>query len=362
MNKLNVGEVIYKLRKERGITQEQLAGFIGISTAAVSKWESGISYPDITLLPIIATFFNVTIDLLLNFKVELSEEEVMNIFAKCEKNFNTFNFEEAVQYSKEYILKYPNSYYLKLRIGFIFVMYSWKAGDEEKTRKILEEALELFEDVSTNCNNVDYVEAALYQMGALYPTLGKQDKAIEALNKISRNKLDPDFLLANIYIEKNDIKKAREMLQSSLYKSINEINMITMALAKSYNDLAMVEKYHKLSINIRKVISEDDTSQMSLFSEYFSLAQVYLKYREKEKAIDALFNMLDDMNNHDINNPGDFKVWCFNEIPMGKRTITMNLYENLYKIFQGPDFNIIREDKRYDEILNELEELEKRSL
>lgn len=56
MEELLIGEVVYKLRKEKGITQEQLANFIGVSTAAVSKWESGTSYPDITLLPAIATF------------------------------------------------------------------------------------------------------------------------------------------------------------------------------------------------------------------------------------------------------------------------------------------------------------------
>ncbi|EKN40768.1 putative DNA-binding protein [Clostridium botulinum CFSAN001627] len=56
MEKLSIGEVIYRLRKEKGITQEQLANFIGVSTAAVSKWESETSYPDITLLPVIAIF------------------------------------------------------------------------------------------------------------------------------------------------------------------------------------------------------------------------------------------------------------------------------------------------------------------
>lgn len=85
MEKLSIGEVIYRLRKEKGITQEQLANFIGVSTAAVSKWESETSYPDITLLPVIAIFFNVTIDTLLNFKIELSDEEVMALFSECEK-------------------------------------------------------------------------------------------------------------------------------------------------------------------------------------------------------------------------------------------------------------------------------------
>ncbi len=134
MEKLLIGEVIYKLRKEKGITQEQLANFVGVSTAAVLKWESGTSYPDITLLLTIATFFNVTIDTLLNFKIELSDEEVMDIFNECEKLFSNGEIHKAIDKSKKYIINYTSSYYLKLRIGFLFIMYSWKSTDEEKCK------------------------------------------------------------------------------------------------------------------------------------------------------------------------------------------------------------------------------------
>lgn len=57
-----VGQVIKKLRQEKGITQEQLAKHFGISCQAISKWENGTTFPDITLLPEIAIFFGVTID------------------------------------------------------------------------------------------------------------------------------------------------------------------------------------------------------------------------------------------------------------------------------------------------------------
>ncbi|MCC3869924.1 helix-turn-helix domain-containing protein [Terrisporobacter mayombei] len=65
--KLEIGQVIYKLRKEKNITQEALAKTVGVSVAAVSKWESNNSYPDIALLPSIARFFNTSIDKLLNY-------------------------------------------------------------------------------------------------------------------------------------------------------------------------------------------------------------------------------------------------------------------------------------------------------
>lgn len=57
MKTLNISENIIRLRHERKLTQEQLADFIGVTKASVSKWETGQSTPDITILPQLAAFF-----------------------------------------------------------------------------------------------------------------------------------------------------------------------------------------------------------------------------------------------------------------------------------------------------------------
>lgn len=368
MEKLLVGDVIYKLRKEKGITQEQLANFIGVSTAAVSKWESGISYPDITLLPVIATFFNVTIDTLLNFKIELSDEEVINIFMECEKLFSSGQLDEAIEKSKKYISKYPYSYYLKLKIGSLFAIYSWKSPDKENgIKKMIGYSMDLFEDVAKNCNKTELVEHALFQLGALYPSIDEEDKAIEALNKIHKSQLDPDVLMANIYMKKKEFKKAREILQSHLYKSINDVSMLCSGLANSYMDdenaLYIIERYYNLAINVKKVLSPDGDAVLALSFGYLNFAQVYLKFNEKKKAIRMLQKMIEDLRENDINKLGKFSsVWCFNDIPQGKRTITMNLYENIFKIFEAPEFDLIRDSEEFVSIVRELKELEEKSL
>lgn len=65
MKEINLGHILIENRHKRGITQDELASYIGVSKAAVSKWETGTTYPDITLLPQLATYFNISIVILL---------------------------------------------------------------------------------------------------------------------------------------------------------------------------------------------------------------------------------------------------------------------------------------------------------
>ena len=69
MNTIFAGNLA-RLRKEHGLTQEKLAAKLDVSYQAVSKWETGVSYPDIELMPEIAAVFGVSIDALLGYRAE----------------------------------------------------------------------------------------------------------------------------------------------------------------------------------------------------------------------------------------------------------------------------------------------------
>ncbi len=64
MKTIRIQEVIKEKRTEKNLSQEALAESFGISVQAVSKWETGLSYPDITMLPKICDYFNITMDTL----------------------------------------------------------------------------------------------------------------------------------------------------------------------------------------------------------------------------------------------------------------------------------------------------------
>lgn len=74
MAEINIAKQLLAARHEKKITQEELARYVGVSKAAVSKWESGVSFPDITLLPKLATYFNVSIDELIGYEPQLTRE------------------------------------------------------------------------------------------------------------------------------------------------------------------------------------------------------------------------------------------------------------------------------------------------
>jgi transcriptional regulator with XRE-family HTH domain len=76
MKEINIAKVLVKKRKEKGITQDELSNYIGVSKASVSKWETGQSYPDVTFLPQLAAYFNISIDELMDYKPQMAKEEV----------------------------------------------------------------------------------------------------------------------------------------------------------------------------------------------------------------------------------------------------------------------------------------------
>ena len=75
---INIGETIKHLRKEKNITQETLADFLGVTNQSISKWERGEAYPDITFLPAIASFFGTSVESVV-LLVKLPPDDVVNI-------------------------------------------------------------------------------------------------------------------------------------------------------------------------------------------------------------------------------------------------------------------------------------------
>ena len=92
---ISVGANIYRLRKEARLTQGDLATHLGVAKAAVSKWETEQSYPDVELLPRIAAYFDTSVDKLMGYEPQLSRTGIKRECARLREAFASGPFDEA---------------------------------------------------------------------------------------------------------------------------------------------------------------------------------------------------------------------------------------------------------------------------
>ena len=125
---MNLGNKIRELRRANNLTQEQLAASLNISAQAISKWEMGASYPDMTMIPTLAAFFKVTLDELFDFDVKNVDKEIEDIRLEYGKYFWS-NFEKAEQILLDGLKLYPASIQLKTEL-FELYAYNIDRGDD----------------------------------------------------------------------------------------------------------------------------------------------------------------------------------------------------------------------------------------
>lgn len=96
-----INEIIKKRRQDLNLTQEKVAEYLGVSTPAVNKWEKGVSYPDITILPALARLLETDLNTLLSFHENLSDEEIGQFINKLTYLIQTKGFEAGYKLAME---------------------------------------------------------------------------------------------------------------------------------------------------------------------------------------------------------------------------------------------------------------------
>ena len=105
---MNLGEKIKTLRKQKNISQEVFAGYLGVSFQAVSKWECGNTMPDVTMIPAIASFFGVSTDELFDFNLYETEKQVEAICHESWK-YRENDPAKAERILREGLQRYPGN-------------------------------------------------------------------------------------------------------------------------------------------------------------------------------------------------------------------------------------------------------------
>ena len=161
-----LSENIKRLRRDRELTQEALAEFLGVTYQSVSNWERGESYPDITLLPEIAGFFKVSVDELLGVNRAEDEEEIKKELEAYDNLTDENLKQEIISKLKE---KFTNDFRILLRYMTCLVHF------KEKTPENVAKIIAIYENIKQNCSNDKIRISAKRHIAELYKRLSEKE-------------------------------------------------------------------------------------------------------------------------------------------------------------------------------------------
>ena len=271
---IKLSENIRKFRKERRLTQEQLAEVLGVTTGAVHKWESGMSIPDITLIVEMADFFNTSVDVLLGYKMK--DNHIKSTIERMEEMCRNSD-REALTEAEKLLKKYPNSFAAVNACAGIYVFFGVGNGKEKECRR----ALELYEQarilIDQNTDPSISEETILGNMATVYLLIGEYEKAVDNIG-----------LIMALYLNKH--KEAAPYLIQGVFSGYSTISNSILgytAVLCAENKYSAAKKLIETVLDLIKGIFENNTISFvdkEYSMAYILLAAVSLKMGDRDEA------------------------------------------------------------------------------
>lgn len=233
---LNLGEKIRSLRRRDGRTQEDLAAALGVTSQAVSRWESNGSYPDMNLIPSIAHYFGITIDELFGYENQ-RESKIDQLAAQInemrrQNNGVDRNLNECITLARNALVEFPGNEKLMTALASVlctagYARYGechliddegYGIYDVEKHKTYAEwlEAVTLYEKALETLPNGALRNHAIDDLSQLYLNLGEHEKAMALANAAPGLWSSREFLRAYACAGKQYVKAHSETLLITL--------------------------------------------------------------------------------------------------------------------------------------------------
>ena len=217
---MRLGEKIKTLRKNKNISQEIFASYLGVSFQAVSKWENGNTMPDISLIPAIASFFSVSIDELFDFNLFEIEKQVEQICNDAYKYRDT-NKKKAQNILRDGLKRFPGN---DIILNNLLYTLDYKTEGNEVIN-LCKTLIEATKD--------DSIKYDAYRILALcYKENRQYDLAKDAINKIPEIYFTKLELIAELSNDFDSYEAAQKQKNISAEQLINMLIIIAKYLKK----------------------------------------------------------------------------------------------------------------------------------
>lgn len=305
--KETMGQIIRRLRRERGFTQEELAEHIGVTFQAVSKWENDTGMPDISQIVPLASVFEVSTDVLFGLADTTEDEEAWEFVENAEKLKEYRNLDSylaAYDTLIEGLKKYPNNLVLMYNCMQLGTSLSFPDNEgmyaSERSEEILTKTIRQANYIIEHSKNITDVLSARQNLVFLYSVNQNFSAATQEARQFP---VRTDFTLystmaiVNEYIE--NFECAAKYLCTDIDYSLQALEDHAARLGKAYYHSGKYQdaiEVYKTFFAILKAIFKDECPppyhDFDSGDCYLLLAQAYLAVGDEEKAMEEVENSI----------------------------------------------------------------------
>lgn len=249
---LNLGIKIRELRHRDGRTQDALADALGVTAQAVSRWESGGSYPDMEIIPAIAYYFHISIDELFGYHDD-REEKIKNILDSAARILTNQGFtmyqgslsedvKECINMLRAASEEFPNEPKILLKLAQALHMWGW---NKYGTGVCTDDASGIIEDdIEYNSQNIYWQEAL-----SVYEKLLKLNPSPEDRETAIRQ-------ITPLYCRMDEYEKAKALVNNQNSLAMCKEMLLPFATVGEEKARYLGERIMALLSNLRLAVSE----------------------------------------------------------------------------------------------------------
>ena len=277
---MTIGEKIKELRIKHDLTQEKLADYLFVSYQAVSKWECGLSNPDLTLIAPLTKLFNVTSDELLGItpkeKIDFRYEELKNTY---QETWQTGDLRKRYEICKDAVCEYPGDMFFLSELAWAEAMLSFEYKDNKEYIEAQEKAIRMFARLIEDCRDSKIRNHSIFGIVQYLSFRGRYDEAKKYIELYPDDEYSSkDELMDYCLVGEEKIIHHQKMLDKLIFKILNNLGTSSIesieAREKIINAIIVDENY----LGYNDVLSDN----------YLAKAKIYIKANEFDKSITAL--------------------------------------------------------------------------
>lgn len=342
---MQIGEVIRTYRKNKNMTQEEMAKRLGVTAPAVNKWEHGNSLPDIMLLAPIARLLNISLDTLLSFQEELTDSEINEIVCTVQQKLKEEPYDEAFNWAKKKLEEYPDCEQLIWQLAV--VLDAHRLFQEVPDGQAYDEYLYFLYDRALDSSDEAIRSRAAESLFALCMRRNQYDKAEECLKYFSEENPERKRKQAQIFSETNRIQEAYKAYEELLFSGYQMLSVTLNGIYRLAIQEKDMKKAHMLAEKQEKLAN---CFEMGRYYEVSGRLDLAVFEKDAESAIEAAKEMLSSVE--EIGSFCESPLYEHMEFKGISKEFKTEMKENLLRCFQDEEsFGFLKNNKEWQELI-----------